>query len=85
MSLVIQQILCGKNPDWLDGDQLWGFADLILNYCVISVDLQKPCTTDNIRILTDALCAMRRVKTEITYSPAPILRLPMSSKKELRT
>ena len=45
---------------------------MILNYCVISADLQKLCKTDNIRILTCALCAIQRVKTEITYSPAPI-------------
>ena len=67
MSLVIQRILCGKNPDWQDGEQLWGYKDLILNFYVISAALQKLCTTDNIRILIDALCVMRRGKTEITY------------------
>ena len=73
MSLVLQQMYCGKNLDWLEGDQPWGFANLILNYLVISVALQKLFTTDNIRILTDDLCATQCVKTEITYSPFLIL------------
>ena len=40
----------------------------------MNVDLTKSYTTDNNKMITDALCVMKIEKIEITYSPILTLK-----------